>query len=289
MERLDNSQPPPPYQVLSDDAHIGKDSGQQIEVSTEIWHNSSTFQQHESTENEITQARTDPSLGRLCPTPPEPYFDPWAVVRPATSNRGLGFRPIWSTWNLPERLQNPRPQSSSRKPRLGPKGGTRVRRLCRAIVTVYQASLRAIVGQPRPTLGYARGGTPLQCGDIELHVHPDNDWTKDWGWALRFRAYSKPESVGRSHWVTSGCILFENLPKLAYYPVMSWDDEHCRACPPARYQKDLYPYRRWNYSRALVFGQGRKWRGELLFQHRSSAWLVMSEFRDFLSAEQILM
>lgn len=64
---------------------------------------------------------------------------------------------------------------------------------------------------------------PLGIGEREISVSPKHDWTTEWGWVLRIRAYTDPEKAGSSPWSVDVSIFFRNLPLLLSTGGISWD------------------------------------------------------------------
>lgn len=69
-------------------------------------------------------------------------------------------------------------------------------------------------------------GRPLEIGERAISVGPEHDWTIEWGWVLRLRAYTHPENPSCSHWSVDIGIFFRDLPRLLSTGGISWDRAH---------------------------------------------------------------
>ncbi|KAJ4185811.1 hypothetical protein NW755_008263 [Fusarium falciforme] len=63
-------------------------------------------------------------------------------------------------------------------------------------------------------------------GECEISVDPEYDWTAEWGWVLRMRAYTDPANASCSHWSVDVSIFFRDLPFLLGTGGISWDRAH---------------------------------------------------------------
>ncbi|KAH7265856.1 hypothetical protein B0J15DRAFT_510777 [Fusarium solani] len=67
------------------------------------------------------------------------------------------------------------------------------------------------------------GSRPLEIEEREISVGPEHDWTTEWGWVLRLRAYTDPGHASCSHWSVDVSIFFRDLPLLLSTGGISWD------------------------------------------------------------------
>ncbi|KAI8725660.1 hypothetical protein NCS52_00137600 [Fusarium sp. LHS14.1] len=70
------------------------------------------------------------------------------------------------------------------------------------------------------------GGRLLEIGEREISVGPEHDWTTEWKWVLRIRAYTHPDQVSCSQWSVDVCIFFWDLPLLLSTGGIPWDRAH---------------------------------------------------------------
>ncbi|KAJ3526403.1 hypothetical protein NM208_g11207 [Fusarium decemcellulare] len=141
-------------------------------------------------------------------------------------------------------------------------------------------------------------GTPLQPGEMETTVHPSDDWTKNWGWAITIRLVNHPDDSSASKWQLDVRMLIKDLPsQLQKHSEVRWGDrnwmsEYGELSSPPRISAEKKVWVRF-----LAFStrekpkeksfNSRSWVAEVCMTHKDKKWLEDTDFRDFLLAKHI--
>jgi hypothetical protein len=132
------------------------------------------------------------------------------------------------------------------------------------------------------------GGRPLEIEEREISVGPEHDWTTEWGWVLRLRAYTDPGHASCSHWSVDVSIFFRDLPLLLSTGGISWDRVHVhqsdfRHCM----NTDLDRSRPWVQSSTYTHSiPSIRWRAEAVHRSRHLP-LSRNSLVSLLSAETV--
>ncbi|KAF4992668.1 hypothetical protein FDECE_13646 [Fusarium decemcellulare] len=146
----------------------------------------------------------------------------------------------------------------------------------------------------------SRCGIPLQPGEMETTVHPSNDWTENWGWAITIRLVSHPDDSSASKWELDVRILIKDLPsQLQEDSEMRWEDGNWISEYGTLYSPPSISAEKKKWARYLAFStrekpkerslNSRSWVAEVCMSHTEKKWLEDSDFRDFLSAKHIVL
>lgn len=128
----------------------------------------------------------------------------------------------------------------------------------------------------------------LGIGECEISVDPEYDWTTEWGWVLRMRAYTDPENASCSHWSVDVSIFFRDLPLLLSTGGISWDRAHV-------HQSDFRHCMNTDPDRAQPWAQSStykpkipsvRWRAEAIHRSRHLP-LGRNSLASLLSAEAV--
>ncbi|KAF4470333.1 hypothetical protein FALBO_2758 [Fusarium albosuccineum] len=104
-----------------------------------------------------------------------------------------------------------------------------------------------------------RCGTPLQPGEMETTVHPSEDWTKNWGWAIIIRVGSLPDDSSASKWHFDMRILVKDLPsQLQEDSEMRWEDGNWRSEYGSLYSPRSISAEKKEWVRYLAFSTREK-------------------------------
>ncbi|KAJ4310112.1 hypothetical protein N0V84_011135 [Fusarium piperis] len=213
----------------------------------------------------------------------------FAVRGWVVSNRGttVVVGPWWmdggshKTWEM----FKPTPDESA-KPTLNPAARERLVRWLR--------SLRRLPIEQETRSIFAVNGTPIQPDEIEYTLTAESghdDWTKEWGWKVRLRAYTYAKHIGCSRWTITYRLYLDDLPSLLRAGGISWEDAVVNNGED-RFEEDPYPYpnRRWNWARSSLClpasQSGQKWKAKVNERHREQSSLER-DFRCRLSTETV--
>lgn len=134
----------------------------------------------------------------------------------------------------------------------------------------------------------AMDGRLLEIGKREISVGPEHDWTTEWEWVLKIRAYTQPEKASCSNWSVDICIFFRDLPLLLSTGGISWDSAHVHQSD-FRYCKNTDPDRArpWvQYSTYTPKVSSTRWRAEAVHRSRHLP-LDLKGLVSLLSAETV--
>ncbi|RTE81980.1 hypothetical protein BHE90_003554 [Fusarium euwallaceae] len=131
-------------------------------------------------------------------------------------------------------------------------------------------------------------GGPLEIGAREISVGPEHNWTAEWGWVLRLRAYTHPEHTSRSLWSVDVSIFIRDLYLLLSTGGISWDRAHVDQSD-FRHCINTSPDRTRPWVQSSTYTPqlpSTRWRAEAVHRSRH-LYLGWNSLVDLLSAETI--